>query len=381
MTPQSPTTTHNATPRSAAAALSAHADWARDPSRPRVLISRMSAIGDTILTTPVACRLRDAFPGAYLAWVVEEKSSRFIEGHPAVDETIVLPRGWFVSPKKILELRQRLRPLRFDAAIDCQSITKSALACWVSGAPLRIGCRGQYGSELSPWLNNQLIHPKRPHLTDRSLELLAPLGIGAAAEPYESVRWDLPTSPGAEQTVASWVPDEAFAVINPGATWDSKLWEMERFGEVAERLGRQRGLRSIVVWGGGRESDWADQIVAASNGWATKAPNTTLPELAALLHQARLLLSSDTGPMHLGVAVGTPTVGLFGSTHPNDCGTYGAPHEAVLKQYQAGGRKARRYADNTAMRQITVEDAWQACRRVVDRTAACYPNAPAAMAS
>lgn len=360
---------------------SANADWARDPDRPRVLISRMSAIGDTILTTPVACRLRDTFPNAHLAWVVEEKSSRFIEGHHAIDETVVLPRGWFVSPGKILGLRNQLLPMRFDAAIDCQSITKSALACWLSGAPLRVGCRGKYGSELSPLFNNRRIKPRRPHLTDRSLELLKPLGIAAAAEPYESVRWDLPRSPGAEQSVADWTPDEAFAVINPGATWDSKLWEMERFGEVAERIGRQRGLRSIVVWGGEREGRWADQIVTASNGWATKAPATSLQELAAVIGQARLMVSSDTGPMHLAVAVDTPTVGLFGSTHPDACGPYGAPHEAVLKRFHPGGRKARRYADNSAMRQISVDDAWQACRRVIDRTADSYPHAPAAMAS
>ncbi|TWT98117.1 Lipopolysaccharide heptosyltransferase 1 [Botrimarina colliarenosi] len=368
-------------PATRTSATSHHAAWARDPARPRVLIARMSAIGDTILTTPVACRLRERFPGAYLAWVVEQKSARFVEGHPAIDETIVLPRGWFVSPKSVLALRRRLSPMRFDATIDCQSITKSALACWATGAPLRIGCRGRYGSELSPWLNNRLVEPRRPHLTDRSLELLGPLGIEAAAEPYESVRWDLPRSPGAEQNVARWAPDDAFAVINPGATWDSKLWEMERFGEVAKRLGERRGLASVVVWGGDREQAWAKTIAASSGGWAKLAPPTSLPELAALLRQARLLLSSDTGPMHLAVAVGAPTVGLFGSTHPDDCGPYGAPHEAVLKRFQAGGRRARRKADNAAMRQISVDDAWGACLRVLDRTACQFPHAPAAMAS
>jgi len=109
------------------------ADWAADPARPRVLIARMSAIGDTILTTPVACRLRDAFPGAVLVWAVERKSSAFIAGHPAVDETIVLERGWWVSSPAIRRLRRRLREYQFDAAVDCQSVTKSALACARSG--------------------------------------------------------------------------------------------------------------------------------------------------------------------------------------------------------------------------------------------------------
>lgn len=356
------------------------APWARDPARPRVLVARLSAIGDTILTTPVVCRLRDRFPGAYLAWVVEQKSSRFVEGHPAIDETIVLPRGWFVSPKAVLALRRRLKPLRLDAALDCQSITKSALACWASGAPLRVGCIGRYGAELSPWLNNRLVEPRRPHLTDRSLELLAPLGIEAAAAPYENVRWDLPRSPGADRAIAEWAPRQAFAVINPGATWDSKLWEMDRFGRVAALLGQRRGLPSIVVWAGDRERAWAETIVQHSEGWARLAPATTLPQLAALLDEARLLVSSDTGPMHLAVAVGCPTVGLFGATHPDACGPYGPPHEAVMKRFHDGGRRARRHADNAAMREITVEDASRACERVLDRTAMTFPQAPTAMA-
>lgn len=360
---------------------SSGAFWARDPQRPRVLIARMSAIGDTILTTPVACRLRAAYPDAHLVWAVERKSSRFIAGHPAIDEAVVLDRGWWVTPSAIAATRKQLREHRFDAAVDCQSVTKSALACWLSGAPLRVGLRGQYGAELSPWLNNRLVEPRRPHLTDRSLEMLAPLGLPAAKEPYEAVRWDLPTCPGAEAEVARWAPaDEPFAVINPGATWDSKLWEMDRFGLLAERLGRRRGIRSLVVWAGDREHAWARLIARRSGGWATVAPATSLDELAALLRQARLMVSADTGPMHLAVAVGAPTVGLFGSTRPEDCGPYGAPHATVQKRYQAGGRRARRNADNSAMREITVDDAWQACQRVLDRTAARYPNAPTAMA-
>lgn len=358
--------------------------WAHDPSRPRVLISRMSAIGDTILTTPVACRLRDAFPDAHIAWVVEEKSAKFVVDHPALDETVVLPRGWFTSPRGVAKAKRMLAPLRPDATIDCQSNTKSALACWLSRAPLRIGLKGKYGAELSPWLNNRLVKPRRPHVTDRSLELLAPLGLRSAEEAYEPVDWRLPQCPGAEQSVRTWAPTESndgFAVINPGATWDSKLWERDRFGELARRLGERRGLPTVVVWGGDRERAWAEKIVATSGGWANMAPPTTLTELAALLRQARLVVSSDTGPMHLAVAVGAPTVGLHGVTRPEDCGPYGPPHEAVMKRYQDGSRKARRRMDNAAMREITVDDAFRACERVLDRTVETYPNAPAAMAS
>ncbi|MGL4512452.1 MAG: glycosyltransferase family 9 protein [Lacipirellulaceae bacterium] len=347
----------------------------------------MSAIGDTILTTPVACRLRERFPKAFIAWAVEEKSAQFVKGHPAIDEVVVLPRGWFVSPPKVLALSKRLRGMTFDAAIDCQSITKTALACYASGAPLRVGCKGKYGAELSPWLNNRLVRPRTRHLTDRSLELLAPLGIPHAEG--SAVGWRLPRDVAAERRVESWVASRlgsgavgaGYAVVNPGATWDSKLWDMERFGAVAARLGERRGLRSLVVWGGARERAWADRIAAASGGWATVAEPTSLSELAALLRQARLMLSADTGPLHLAVAVGAPTVGLYGATNPEDCGPYGEPHAAVIKLRHEGGRRERRNANNRAMLQISTDDAWQACETVLCRTASRFPAQPRLMAS
>ena len=346
----------------------------------------MSAIGDTILTTPVACRLRDWFPDAMIAWAVEEKSAHFVKDHPAIDEVIVLPRGWFLSFKKARALAERLRPMRFDAAIDCQSNTKSSLACRLSGAPLRIGCRGRYGSELSPWLNNRLIEPERPHLTDRTLELLAGLGVSAplTEAQCEPVRWDLANHPEARDSVCQWAPTEhpnGFAVINPGATWESKLWENDRFGELASRMGHQLDLKSLVVWGSAREKEMAEQIVATSSGQAELAPRTSLHELAELLRLARLVVSPDTGPMHLAVAVGAPTVGLFGATHPDDCGPYGKPNLAVQRQHQQGSRKQRRRADNTAMRAISVDDAWAACLDVYNNTRHAFDPPLSAIAS
>ncbi len=337
-----------------------------DYEAPRILIARMSAIGDTLLTLPVACALRRAFPDSTITWVVEEKSSPFVANHPALDETIVLPRGWFTSPVRILSLRKTLRDRQFDIAIDCQSITKSALACWLSGAPQRIGCRGRYGAELSTWLNNELVEPVKPHLTDRSLELLAPLGIENPA-----IEWHPPVDEDAIAAMGEYVSaqqlEAGYAVINPGATWDSKLWEMDRFAAVARYLRDSHDLPTLVVWGGKRELTWAEQIVRDSAGAAILAVDTTLHELAALLLGARMLVSADTGPLHLSVAVGTPVVGLYGSTRPEDCGPYGAPHIALQNRYEAGSRKHRRNADNGAMREISVAEVCEACDRLLVR--------------
>jgi len=332
---------------------------------PRILIARMSAIGDTILTLPIACALRAHFPNAFLAWVVEEKSAAMVVGHACLDEVLVLPRGWFTSPRGLWAARKSLRALRVDTTLDCQGLTKSALACWLAGATQRIGLRGEHGRELSPWLNNQLVDSRRPHVVDRSLGLLRPLGIE-----QPTVQWQLPIDDAARTRMREAVSrlglTGPYAVINPGVTSGSRLWEMDRFGSVAQHLGAKHGLPTLVVWGGARERAAAEQIVAASGGHAVLAPPSSLIELGALIQGGRLFLSADTGPLHMAVAVGTPSIGLFGTTRPEDSGPYGSPHVALQVEYQGGSHKERRRADNRAMRLITVDMVCRQCDALLE---------------
>ena len=100
---------------------------------PRILIVRLSAIGDVIQTMPVACALRQRFPQAMLAWAVQERAGGVLRGHEAIDELILLPRGWLKSPGGVWQLRRKLRDLKFDVAIDVQSLTKSAFLARLSG--------------------------------------------------------------------------------------------------------------------------------------------------------------------------------------------------------------------------------------------------------
>jgi lipopolysaccharide heptosyltransferase I len=328
------------------------------------LISRMSAIGDTILTLPVACALRDRFPDAFLAWVVEDRSSAVVREHECLDAVFVLDRGWFTKLKSVLETRRLLREQQFDITVDCQGMTKSALACWLSGARQRIGLQGQYGRELSRWLNNDLVRPGNAHVVDRSIELLAPLGIHDTV-----VQWNFPIDRGSrermQQAIENLGLQNGYAVINPGATWASKLWVMDRFGQVARHLAQHHDLPTLVVWGGDGERKQAEQIVAASGGSAVQAPPSDLIELAALIRSGRLFLSADTGPLHMSVAVGTPSIGLYGATRPEECGPYGDPHTAIQVEYQAGSHKQRRRADNRAMQRITASMVCGQCDRLL----------------
>jgi heptosyltransferase I len=337
---------------------------------PRILIVRLSAIGDVIHGIPVLCALREALPDAFIGWVVESTSAALLEGHPALDELIRAPRGWLKWPREVWRLRQRLHALRFDAAIDLQCLTKSAIAAWLSGAPRRIGKAGEDGREFSRWFHNELITAGGDHVIEHYLQMLRPLGIGTS-----SVRFDLPEHPAAARAAeqflrASRLSPRSFAILNPGAGWPSKIWPAERYGELALCLWRAHGLASVAVWGGGGELRLAERIVAASSGHALLAPPTSMTELAALCRRAALFVGSDTGPMHLAVAVGTPTISLHGPSRAEWCGAYGPQNISLQVRYEAGSSHQRRTADDLAMCAITVDMVAAACERLMQQQVA-----------
>jgi lipopolysaccharide heptosyltransferase I len=331
---------------------------------PRILLVRLSAVGDVIHGLPVLNAIRERFPQAFLGWVVEQRAAALLEGHPALDERILLPRGWLKSPRTVWQLRRRLHQLRFDLAIDVQGLTKSAVAAWLSGAGRRIGFGDDKGRELSRWLNNELVHTSAQHIIDCNLELLRPLGIDRP-----TVRFEIPerTVDGqrAEQIVESAGLKGGFAVVNPGAGWPSKLWPPDRYAAVARHLAGRQALPSLVVWAGSQEEVWARQIVAESEGAARLAPATTLLELAAVTRRASLFVGSDTGPLHLAAAVGAPCVGLFGPMPAERNGPYGPQHEAVQQGVFQGTNRQRRTAPPTLMHAISVELVCEACDRVL----------------
>ena len=332
----------------------------------RVLLVRLSAIGDCLLTLPMACAIKAQHPHSHITWVVERAAASLLEGHAAIDRLIVLPKRWYKSPVEVWKLRQTLRESSFDVAFDPQSLTKSAAIAWLSGTRRRYGLARPYGRELALWLTPNLIEPTLEHVVERQLEMLHAVGIR-----WPQVKFDLPINEAARASVANWLDaspcSNGFVCINPGATWRSKLWEMDRFGRTAAQLGARHGVPSLVVWGSPEEREWAEQIARCSEGHATIAPRTTLVELAAVMRRAALYLGSDTGPMHLAAAVDTPCVALYGATRPENSGPYGSQHIALQSYYQVGTSRERRAADNDAMRAITTEMVVEACQRVLTR--------------
>jgi heptosyltransferase-1 len=337
-------------------------------STPRILIVRLTAMGDVIHGLPVATALREHFPEAMIAWAVEGRAADLIEGHPDLDAVIKLPRRWYQSVPATRNLRRQLRSLQFDIAVDLQCLTKSAFVAWLSGARRRLGVNGSNGRELSKWLNNELTDVRAPHVVEHYLRILEPLGIANPPVTFKIPERSDDAAYARQSLNRLGFSPQPFAILNPGAGWPSKLWPAERYGAIARHLQQQHDMASLAVWCGNEERELAQRIVNASAGSAKLAPATTMPQLAAIARRAQLFVGSDTGPMHLAVAVGTPTISLHGTSRADWCGAYGESNLRIQAYYQEGSARERRSADNIAMRAIEVPRVIEACDQILSRT-------------
>jgi lipopolysaccharide heptosyltransferase I len=348
-----------------------------DGSLLRVLITRLSAVGDCIHTMPLAAAIRARYPRAMIAWCVESGAAPLVKAHPAVNRTVVLKKGWLKSPVAVAQARQQLRALRCDTVIDPQSLSKSAFAGWLSGARTRIGFAPPQGREAAPWLHNVRIDRSATHVVDSYLELLQPLEIAKPAAKF-GIRVDDETMSSVDKFVFHTSLQGGYAVINPGAGWDSKVWLNDCYAAVAKHLGHSARLKMVVVWAGERERQWAEEIVAKSGGHAVLAPKTSLLELAGLVKSARFFIGSDTGPMHLAASFGVPCIAMFGPTTPEECGPYGDGHITLQKVHHQGTCTERRGADNSAMCAIQAADVCDACDQLLQRLQRQQPSRRAA---
>ncbi len=332
-----------------------------DRSGPRILIVRTSAIGDVIHGIPVLCAIRDAIPNAFIGWIVEGQMGDLLEGHPALDALVRVRRRFWKSPAEVWRMRRRLRELQFDTTIDLQCLTKSAVAAWMSGARRRIGKAGEDGRELSQWFNNELVAAGGTHVIEHYLSMLRPLGIESPG-----VRFDLPEHEADARVAEHFLRERGltgrrFALLNPGAGWPSKMWPTARYGAVARHLGREHAMPTVALWGIPDERPLAERIVETSARNAHMAPPTSMRELAALCRPAALFVGSDTGPLHLAVAVGTPAISLHGPSRAEWCGAYGPRNIRLQVRYETGSSIERRTADDSAMQEITIKMVTGAC--------------------
>ncbi|MGI9469718.1 MAG: glycosyltransferase family 9 protein [Rubripirellula sp.] len=287
---------------------------------PRILICRMSSLGDTVLTMPIACALRDHFPKAHLAWLVEKHAASLIREHRALDEVLQVEAGWSESWSGVLATARMLQTHHFDVMIDCDGTTRTGMLGWLAAIGQRIGFSRPHSNLLNRCFNTEQVTSVFDHLTDRSLELLIPLGIHSP-----KVRWHLPIPAAARRWATSWTrnsPNPKLAILDPASGLNSKHWDATNFAKVACHLRSAYQYRSIICWSTHRERAFANRIVDQSRCSASLAPHTDLQHLAALLEQSDLFVSGAIEPLHVSVALGTPTINLHSATTDRNYGTY-----------------------------------------------------------
>ncbi|MEN6374943.1 MAG: lipopolysaccharide heptosyltransferase I [Smithella sp.] len=301
-----------------------------------ILIVKLSAIGDVIHTLPSLAVLRKLYPDAHITWVVEEAAAGLMKNHPLLDAVLISRRkSWIKSLRKgefsrpLREVRAffgELRQRPYDLVIDFHGLLKSAMIVLLSGGKRKLGYDSM--QELSGLFYNEKIpEDMNKHAVDRYLDF--PRYLGAK---IEKVQFILPSDNAAETRIQSLLEkyrlaNKKFIVVNPVAYWETKLWDDEKFAGLADLIKTKLNIEVVFT---GSEQESIEKISAQMKNKAVNlVGETTLPELAYLYKKALMLITTDSGPMHLAAAVGTPVVALFGPTDPQRTGPYGPGHTII----------------------------------------------------
>jgi len=302
----------------------------RDEGRRAFLIVRLGALGDIVHALPLAAALRAAWPDARIDWLVDVKHRAILDHAGGLSTIVPVDTRRLRGPTGLAAVVRALRAARYDVAIDAQGLLKSSTLAHLAGARRVVGlARPQLREPLAGWAYDTAADPSGPHVVDHALALAQ--AAGAPAGPPRFTLQPPPSDVVARvRGLLGLGADQPFALINPGAAWPNKRWPPDRFGAVARHLRARHGWRSIVVWGPGEE-DLAAAVVEAADGAAAPAPLTSLGDLLALVGAAGLVVSGDTGPLHLAAALGTPIVGIYGPTDPARNGPW-SPADVTLSR-------------------------------------------------
>ena len=343
----------------------------------RILLIKPSSFGDIVQSLPVLAALKRSWPEAEIDWAIKPEWAQLIEDHPLLQRIVLFPRGWSDALRRAKSLRAR----RYDLVIDLQGLLRSGLCAMLTGCPARAGFADS--REGSFWCYTQRVQVSagRVHAVDRYLDLVRQLGV-ATGPP---VTFPLPERVSERDWLKQlWQREnidaaETICVLHPAARWKTKRWPAERFARLADRLIAEHGARVILVGG----ADALGTIDDVRGQMKRKVLNlggaTNLRQLAALLRRANLLVTNDSGPMHLAAALGTPVVALFGPTDPRRVGPYGEGHVVLRKDIDCSSCNRNRCArDGACMKAIEVDEVLCGARHII--RAARLSNASACSA-
>ena len=335
----------------------------------RILIIKLSSLGDVVHTLPAVAALKKAYPQAQIDWLVEKKCSILLKNNPLIHEVIeVDTHRWRKSLLSLEVLGQlksilgRLRANQYDVALDFQGLWKSAAFGYFSGAKRLLGfdkealkepgCRILYDGKVSPGV-------EATHVIEIYAGLVRSLGVET-----NGLRFDLNTSEEDDEYVSSQLTSRQvndFVILNPGGGWVTKNWDPENYAALHLRLRQTTRLQTLLTWGPGEER-LIEQILRASEQDPPLTFSTTIPQFIALARRAKLFVGGDTGPMHLAAACGVPVVGIFGPTSSFRNGPFSQKDIVVSHKVPCGPcyKRTCEIHDKECMRLVTVDEVHRA---------------------
>lgn len=326
-------------------------EFATQPQR--ILLIKPSAIGDVVHALPILNQLRKRWPKSQISWLVTPGCAGLLDGHPQLDEIILFERHRYAklwrdpqALKELFQLTRQLRKRRFDLVVDLQGLFRSGWLTYQTRAPIRVGFANAREFAWLGYTHRVAVETMEQHALERYLSVTDLLGC--EREPVEFVF----ATDAKDRAVAANLTRgmERFALLFPGTNWPTKRWPAAHFAAMVEPLWQRFGLRSIVG-GSPAEAQLASQIRGATN----LAGKTNLRQLTALIERADLVISNDSGPMHIAAALGRPLVSLFGPTSPTRTGPYQREESVVRLDIACSPCYARRCIHHSCLRWLSVQ--------------------------
>jgi lipopolysaccharide heptosyltransferase II len=331
-----------------------------------ICLIRASSIGDVVNTLPFFSRLRKGYPGAHISWVVEPKAYPVLENNPEIDEIIVFPRNRWV--RELRSFSKQLRKRQYHLALDLHKILKSGLITYGTGAKYRVGFDFKRSKEFNWLFTNLRIPPgdNQMHVVEQYLEYADFLEL----PPWDG-KWRFYFTEEEKSMAKKFYDklDGQAVLVNIGASAEAKLWFPDRFARLIEALENDLKLPVIVVGGRSkRELEMGREIKEnCSSEYLDRVGSYNLRELMAIITGCKLMISSDTGPMHLGSAMEIPTIGLFGAQSPRKTAPYNYQDYVVYKNLSCSPcfKKSCWWRKRRCMREITVDDVLTQVERIM----------------
>jgi len=355
-------------------------------SNPNILIIKLSAIGDVVHSLPFLEVLKGKFPSSTVDWVVEEDAVGILQGHPNIDKLIVFPRkSWikrFVKKneyssigKEVANFLKELKKIKYDIVVDLQGLLKSGILTFIARGKRKIALNG--GREASfIFINERVIIPDPDiHALERYLYIARYLGA-------TELNWNgrLPIDTADKRYVnylLKEIDNKTLIAVNPMAKWETKLWDLDRFAYLVDRIKEELGAE-VIFTGSERDIKPIETILSEMNTSALNlAGKSTLKELAYLYQKCAIVISTDTGPMHIAAAMSSPVViALFGPTSPLKTGPYGAKHRVVRAGLECSPCFKKKCDDMSCMKKITVDMVFDSVKEVLKDVEIKINNVP-----